>query len=276
MREERQFILAKDGLELSSIHFPAPNPRAVMCIVHGLGEHIERYRPMAEFLTANDIAVTGIDLRGHGMSEGKKGHAKNLDVLLSDIEELMKFTRAEYTELPLFLFGHSLGGNLVANYMKTQNTSEISGFILSAPFFRVNFEPPKWKVTIAKIMGSIWPSLTQPSGLETSAISRIPEEVQNYEEDLLVHDKISVGLFLSSTKRGAEVILNSKKLTVPGLVYHGTEDRLTSHEASLEFSNKNPSHVDFVSLEGAYHEPHNDECRHEVNDMILDFLNRNC
>ncbi len=275
MREERQFILSKDGLELSSIHFQAPNPKAVMCIVHGLGEHMERYRPMAEFLNGNDLAVTGIDLRGHGISEGKKGHAKNLDVLLSDIEELMKFTRAEYTELPLFLFGHSLGGNLVANYMKTQKTSEISGFILSAPFFKVNFEPPKWKVTLAEIIGSIWPSLTQPSGLDTSALSRSAKEVKKYENDDLIHDKISVGLFLSSTKRGAEVITNSKELKVNGLVYHGTGDGITCHEASKEFSENNQSQVKFISLEGAYHEPHNDECRHEVHDMILDFLKRN-
>lgn len=227
---------------------------------------------MAQFMNQNSVAVTGLDLRGHGHSNGKKGHVKNFDLLLSDVEELLKFTRAEYLEAPLILFGHSLGGNIVANFVKTEKTSELSGFILSAPFLKVNFNPPKWKTYLAQMLSSIWPSLTQSTDLEVSALSRIPEEVQKYVDDPMVHDLISVELYLSSIKMGESVVSNPKELELPGLIYHGTDDRLTSQLASKEFSEHNRKNVQFIALEGAYHEPHNDLCRDEVYDKILDFI----
>lgn len=272
MREESENIRSKDGLNLFLHHWRSENPDKVLCMVHGLGEHAERYADMAEFLIDQGISVLAHDLRGHGKSGGKRGHTKSYDLLMSDIEELVKYARAEYNDLPIFLLGHSLGGNLVANYMEKDMTKEITGYILSSPYFDVAFSPPQWKITLAKFMGSIWPGLTQPSGLETAAISRIKSEVEEYENDPLIHDKISVRLYLTSAHFGKKVVEDKYVPTKPCLLYHGDADRVTSYEASASYAMLYPDKIQWHPFPGGYHELHNDHTRQEIYNLLLAFI----
>ena len=275
MSEENQFILSQDGLKLYLHHWPAAQPKKVMCIIHGLGEHAGRYAEMANVLNEVNCSVMAIDLRGHGLSEGKRGHTRSYDHLLSDIEELLKSARAEYMDLPMFLLGHSMGGNLVANFVKTKMTSELSGFILSAPFFEVAFQPPAWKVKLAKAVGSILPGLLQSNELNVNSISRDAQEVKKYEDDPLVHDRISIRLFLELTKNGEAVLENNKELKIPGLHYHGDADRLVSFSASGIFAERNKDHLKWVPLKDSYHEPHNDLDREKVFELVREFVGKN-
>ena len=196
MSEENQFILSQDGLKLHLHHWRTKQPQKVLCIVHGLGEHAGRYTELSKVLNDDNCSVMAIDLRGHGLSEGKRGHTRSYEHLLFDIEELLKAARAEYLDLPMILFGHSMGGNLVASFVKTKTTSELSGFILSSPFFDVAFQPPEWKVKLAKAVGALLPGLLQSNELDVEAISQDAEEVKKYQADPLVHDRISIRLFL--------------------------------------------------------------------------------
>lgn len=273
MAPENDFILSKDGLALQVHHWKYDQPSHVLCIVHGLGEHGGRYEHVADYLASNNIATVTIDQRGHGKSEGKKGHSKSYEYMLSDIEELLKYTRLEYIDTPIILYGHSMGGNLVTSYILEKTISELAGFILSAPFFEVAFEPPAWKVKLAKFVGSILPGLLQSNELEVEAISRIPEEVQKYKDDPLVHDRISVRLFLSLTQAGQKALANQKKIEIPGLVYHGTADRLVRYDATDRFR-KQHEELKWHSLEGVYHEPHNDLGKEKVLEMIKDFIQK--
>jgi acylglycerol lipase len=273
MAPENDFILSKDGLTLSIHHWKCEKPSHVLCVIHGLGEHGRRYAHVAEFLLQNNIATVAIDHRGHGKSEGKKGHTKSYDHMLSDVEELLKYTRLEYIDTPIVLYGHSMGGNLVTSYVLQKTISELAGFILSAPFFEVAFEPPAWKIKLAKFIGGLLPGLLQSNELEVEAISRIPEEVQKYKDDPLVHDRISVRLFLSLTQAGQKALSSSKKIEKPGLIFHGSDDRLVSYEASDRFRQKHPE-LEWHSLDGVYHEPHNDSGKEKVLEVIKDFIQR--
>ncbi len=272
MSEENTFLLSQDGLKLNLHHWLADHPEKVVCIIHGLGEHGGRYDEMASMLVKSNCSVLAIDQRGHGLSEGRKGHTRSYEHLLLDIEELLKAARSEYTDLPMFLFGHSMGGNLVANFVKTKTTSEISGFILSSPFFEVAFQPPVWKVKLAKLIGAILPGLLQSNELDVDAISRDEKEVRKYQDDHLVHDRISVRLFLELTKNGKAVLENQTKLKIPGLHYHGDTDRLVSFDASEVFAERNKDHIRWVPLKDTYHEPHNDLDREKVYDLIEKFV----
>lgn len=274
MSEENEFIQSKDGLNLYLRHWAADSPKHVLCITHGLGEHSGRYEAFAKYLNARSIAVVAFDLRGHGQSQGKRGHAANFEAVLSDVEEMLKFARAEYNDLPMYLYGHSLGGNIVANFVQSMKSTELAGFILSSPFFKVAFEPPAWKAKLAGAVRSLLPSLTQPTELEVDALSRLHEEVKKYQDDPLVHDKISVRLFLESTAFGQKALDRMEELPINGLVYHGTEDRITSCEASKEFSERNATKVKWYPFEGGYHELHNDECKDEVYNLVSEFVSR--
>ena len=270
MNEENIFILSQDGLKLHLHHWGVTEPSKVVCIVHGLGEHGGRYSEVAKFFNHINCAVLAMDIRGHGLSEGKRGHTRSYELLLFDIEELLKAARAEYPDIPMILFGHSMGGNLVANFVKTMTTSELAAFVLSSPFFDVAFEPPRWKVNLAKFVGKLLPGLVQSNEIDVEAISRDLEEIKKYKEDALVHDRISVRLFLELTKHGKAVLENKTPLKIPGLHYHGDADRLVSYPASEVFAERNKKHLKWIPLKGTYHEPHNDLDRGQVFDLLTD------
>lgn len=258
MQSESLQIISQDGLKLNCLFWDAVSPKAVLCIIHGLGEHAQRYEQFAEFLTSNQIAVFALDLRGHGLSAGKKGHAPSMEALLNDVEEMLKLVRSEFTELPIFLFGHSMGGNIVISYIMHRNTNELKGFIASAPYLKLAFDPPQWKLSLAKIMVNVYPRLTQPSGLNPEHLSRNPTIVQEYIDDPLVHPYISAKLYDEIMKNAEYAISNGDKAELPGLVYHGSDDQLISIDGTHEFARKAANKVKMITYDGGYHEPHHD------------------
>ena len=273
MSEENEFILSNDRKKLAVHHWPVNDPEAVICIVHGLGEHGGRYAPLAEHLVSQGVAVVALDVRGHGLSEGKRGHSSAYQYLMNDIQELLKFTRSEYTEARMFLFGHSFGGNMVASFLRTQNSLEISGFILSSPFFDVAFRPPEWKVKLAHWIQAIAPGITLSNEVDASAISRDEQEVEKYTSDPLIHDRLSARMFIDVMKQGQAALTESYQIETPGLVYHGDADRLASFSATEAFVKKHDA-IHWVPLSEVYHEPHNDLGRETVYELIADFLKR--
>ncbi|MGB2782801.1 MAG: alpha/beta hydrolase, partial [Atribacterota bacterium] len=107
-----------DGLLLFGQSWqPESKPKAVICLVHGLGEYSGRYTHVADALTLAGYALISFDLRGHGKSEGPRGHTPSYEALMKDISSLLEVTNKQFPQLPSFLYGHSLGGNLVLNYV---------------------------------------------------------------------------------------------------------------------------------------------------------------
>ncbi|MBI5915931.1 MAG: alpha/beta fold hydrolase [Bacteroidetes bacterium] len=134
-------------------------PKAVICIVHGLGEHIGRYGHVAEFFSAHGIATFGFDHQGHGRSEGKRGHAPNLGSLLDGIGHLLAVAGEHYPGNPVFLYGHSLGGHLALNFVLRRKPG-IRGLIATGPWIRLPKQPSAMLVGFAAVMSRIFPKLT--------------------------------------------------------------------------------------------------------------------
>lgn len=271
MVEETDFFLSQDGLKMHYRRWENTQPEAMLCIVHGLGEHSARYTSMAEHLTSQGIAVFAMDLRGHGLSGGKKGHAKSYEHLLSDIEELLKSARASHTDIPMFLMGHSLGGNMVANYMIRMNTNEIEGFILSSPWLQLAFEPPALEVKVARVVAGILPSFSQANGLNAKHLSKDQQVVEKYLNDPLVHDKISAGMFIQAQQAGSYALEHASEVDKKGLIYHGDQDKITSWKATRSFAESCP-HCEWKLLKGVYHEPHNDLEKEEVLALLTTWI----
>jgi len=124
---------------------PEDRPRAAICLVHGMGEHSGRYGHVADRLTQAGYSVFAFDLRGHGKSLGPRGHTPSYRTLLNDINSLLNEVDKNFPELPLFLYGHSLGGNLVLNYV-LRRQPKFKGVIVTGPWLRLAFEPPRFKI----------------------------------------------------------------------------------------------------------------------------------
>ncbi len=246
---------------------PENDVRGVICLVHGMGEHCNRYEHLGNFFSDKNIALIAYDQRGHGKSEGKRGHTPSYEHLLQGVENLLYKAKELFPEQPLILYGHSMGGNLALNFAMRKKPV-LHGVIASSPWLRLAFEPPAIKVKLGQWMRKIYPAFSQSTELDAKAISRIADEVSKYEKDPLVHDRITAMMFTSVYEAGNWAMENTEELELPTLIFHGSGDQLTSHQASREFAGKVQGDVTFQLFENAYHEIHNDTSKAELLQLL--------
>jgi len=264
---------SSDGLEIFAQSWePEENLKAVVILVHGLGEHTGRYGHVGKALSDAGFVLAGFDLRGHGKSGGPRGHTPSYETLMDDIAMFIDLVAIRYPGLPHFLYGHSLGGNLVINF-GLQRKTEIIGVIATGPWLQLAFQPPTSKVLLGKMMNNILPGFSQSSGLETLALSRIPEIVSAYENDPLVHDKISARLFITAFETGLWALDHATEISLPLLLMHAHPDRITSSTASSQFAKSAGDKVTLRIWEGLYHEIHNEPEQAEVFAFMIDWMN---
>jgi acylglycerol lipase len=253
---------------------PLETPKAVILLVHGLGEHLGRYEEMATKLANQGVAVFAFDHRGHGQSDGKLGHAVSIDQFVEDLEHAMMKCRSIFLETPIFLFGHSMGGQIVAAYLDKVQSKEVSGVIISSPWILLNNAPPPWQVKLAKGLSAILPSLTLPNGLDPEKISSVKDEVDQYVDDPLIHNRISFALFSSLHTKGVALHQFAKPCAIPVLVCHGTQDQITSARASAKYAQNLGARAIFKPWEKSKHEPHHDFDKHRVIDFYIEWISK--
>lgn len=263
-----------DGLSLFGQSWqPEDRPRAVVCLVHGIGEHSGRYVHVADSLIQSGYALISFDLRGHGKSEGPRGHIPSYEAIMQDISSLLEVSNKKFPQSPFFLYGHSLGGNLVLNYV-LRRQSHLKGVIATAPWLRLAFKPPAFKIALGKITNYIWPSFSQKSGLDTKALSRNLKVVHAYENDPLVHDRISARMFIGIYQSGQWALEHASEFSLPLLLMHGGDDKIISVEASREFANKINENCTLKVWDELYHEIHNEPEKEEVFKFLIDWLDK--
>ncbi len=265
MQHDTFHLQALDGLNLfGQLWLPDTEPNAVFCILHGFGGHTGHYENFASFMTTKGYGVYGMDLRGHGQSEGRRGYINSGDQLMDDITELLIETRKNHPELPLFLLGHSMGGNLAAHYILRNRSRELAGVILSSPMFRLAFRPSPWRIAYGNFFSHFFPGMSlsfkgDPSGNSGGTM----------DPDPLVHNKISYPLFKFCTESGEWNIRNASLNLIPTLLMHGRNDRITSWEASREYAGNSGKNMTFKIWEDRKHELLKGDRSEEVLEFIF-------
>jgi alpha-beta hydrolase superfamily lysophospholipase len=254
------------------IQSPGENTKAVIVMVHGLGEHIQRYIHLADLFKKEGIAFLGVDLPGHGRSEGRRGYIKSYDQLGEMIDILIKSCNQTFPTCPVYIYGHSLGGGIVLNYLLKRNP-KVKGAIVTSPFLRLAFEPPKIKVFIASVMKHLLPGFIQPSGLNVNYLSHDKSIIEKYKTDPLVHGKISVSLFSEAIAASKYSLAHAAELKVPTLIIHGSDDQILSPEGSREFAGKTTL-AELKVWDGGYHELHNEPFKDEVFKYIMNWIKK--
>jgi len=252
---------------------PEGQSRRVVCLLHGIGEHGGRYAHVADALTQAGYILFTVDLRGHGKSSGPRGHTPSYDALMNDISSLLEVVNKQFSQLPLFLCGHSLGGNLVLNYI-LRHKPQLKGAIVTGPFLRPAFELPAFKMILGKIVDQLFPAFSQKSGLDTKVLSHDTEAVHAYENDPLVHDHISARMFIGAYQSGQWALEHASEFSLPLLLMHGGADRLSSSKASREFADKINENCTFKIWDGFYHKIFNELGKEEVLKFMIDWLDK--
>jgi acylglycerol lipase len=246
------------------------NPLAVILLIHGLGEHSGRYDGWAARFNASGIAFRAFDLPGHGLSGGKRGTMPKFTELFSLIDSMLENVGNDFPGVPVILYGHSLGGGILLDYL-IKNKPRIKGAIITSPWIKLTETPQKFKVWLASVSGKLLPDMTQASGLKTKYLSHDPQVVSDYENDPLVHGLISAGLFNSMTEAAENILHNSEVIDVPLLLSHGRDDMITSPAGTIEVAGVAPK-ATLKLWDGAYHEVHNDILRDEHFDFIREWI----
>ncbi len=264
----------KDNLKLYAQAWKSDqNPKAVICLVHGHGEHSGRYEELAGRFNKRGLAFCGFDLRGHGKSEGKRGHSPSYPYFIDDYIRFQNEVRKLFPDTPVVLYGHSMGGS-IALVMLLRHSVNVNAAIVTSPWIKLAMTPSAFKVGLAKAVRNILPGLVQSTGLDANSISQMSDEVKAYTSDPLVHDKISVATFTCVYKAGLWILNNASKLQTPLLIIHGTGDKITSHNASVEFVEKAGELAQIKLWEGLYHETHHEKEREEIFNYIMSWLDK--
>lgn len=245
----------------------------IIALVHGLGEHSGRYEHVAEFFTAQGFGVIAVDTYGHGQTTGKRGHADSMEAYMEQITHLLELARQTIPDKPVFLYGHSMGGALVLNYV-FRYKPVINGLIATAPAVRPGFKPPALLLIIGKIARAIAPSFTQANSLDLENLSHDREVIEKYKADPLVHNQVSGMVGISLIEWGEWLLKNAKHTTIPILLMHGTQDNLTSYEATKLLADQLSGDVSFKSYENLYHEIHNEFEKQIVFDDMLGWIKK--
>jgi len=252
---------------------PDGNPKGVIVLIHGLSEHGGRYGHVGSYFAACGYTMIIADLRGNGRSFGKRGHFPSYHLMMEDISLFLEEARKRHPALPLLLYGHSLGGNLVLNYL-IRNMPEVAGAIVTSPWLRLSVNPPLFRLILAGMAKWVFPSMTRPDGIDPSFLSHDEEVARKYTADPLVHSQISVRAFVEVSMAGEYALKHADRIRCPLLLMHGTEDRLTSFAASSEFSEKVMTGITFKAWDGLYHELHNEVEKEAVLGFICRWINK--
>jgi alpha-beta hydrolase superfamily lysophospholipase len=246
-------------------------PRAVVGIVHGMGEHMGRYSHVAEMLISEGYAVIGFDQRGHGRTEGKRGHVPAYELLLEGVDYILAEARSNYPGTPLFLYGHSMGGNLTLNYL-LRRQPDIDGAIVTGPWLKLAFKPPSLQAAIGKVIEKIYPKYTNSRPMVAEHLTSDPEMIERYVKDKLGHGQITARFYFGVHKAGNWALEHAKELKVPLLLMHGGDDRVTSIHASKQFAEHTKLFTNWREWPGFKHELHNETGREEVFAVIRDWI----
>ena len=252
-----------DGLRLQGRHWQAHNPVAVIALVHGLGEHSGRYEGFADFFNRHHVAVVAIDQRGHGLSEGRRGHAARYGLLLEAVDLLLQSTRALYPEAPVFLYGHSFGGNQVLNYAVRYHP-HIAGVVASGSWLLLRAKPTVMWAYLTKAKSYLFPRWSTPNRIEAQFISHDPDVVAAYCADPLVHDRITARMAVATQAAALYVYRHAAACQVPVLLMHGSDDPITDPRGSQLLADRIGTMATYHSWPGMYHEVHHETNRMEV------------
>ncbi|MCX6278153.1 MAG: lysophospholipase [Bacteroidetes bacterium] len=271
--KETEFKISyREGQSFSAREWsPDGEPRGVIVLIHGLSEHAGRYSYVGAFFAESGYTMIVADLRGHGMSFGKRGHFPSIARVMDDITLFIEEARKRHPGLPLFLYGHSMGGNFVLNYL-IRNQPEVAAAVVTSPWLRLAFAPLRYKIILATIVNKVFPSMTQPDGVIPSLLSHDEEVCRKYIADPLVHSMISVRSYLEISLAGEYALKHAHKVASPLLLMHGDGDSLTSFAATEEFSKNLTCKHTFKPWKGLFHELHNEVEKETVLSFIKEWI----
>jgi len=258
---------SRDGTRIAYRAWPKQDAKVALAVAHGLGEHAGRYTDFAAGMADRGIATYAVDLRGHGHSAGQRGHVDAWSQWTDDISGFVREVESQ-TAGEVVPLGHSFGGVAVLSAVLAGTLPGTRRFIVSSPALKAKVVIPQWKVKLGEMSSRVVPRLAMSNEVDAGTLSRVPEVVKAYQNDPLVHAKISSRLYTEWQRAAQDVLARAGEIKQPFLILAGTEDQLIDPAGSEELHRRSPKASELHVLPGRYHEPFNDVGRDDVFDII--------
>lgn len=257
-----------DGTEIFYRKDMVENSKAVVVIVHGLCEHLGRYNYFTKRLNEAGYTVYRFDNRGHGKSAGERGYVDNFQNFFEDADKIANMAIKENKHVPVFMFGHSMGGFITAGY-GMKYTNKLKGQILSGAAV---IELPIFEDLKRDNYFETHPLEKSPNAL-SSLICRDKKVVEDYDNDPLVLKETNLKLLGEAFGKGPTWIKeNVENYIYPCLILHGENDQIVINQASKWlFENINSKDKAIKIYPKCYHEILNE--KEEKYIVIEDILN---
>lgn len=267
------YMAGVDGIRLHYRTWEVSRPRAALLLVHGLGGHSGRFDRFATRMALHGFASFGLDLRGHGRSDGRRGHVRRFDVYLQELERFRReVTGFTDPDCPLILLGHSLGGLIALRWVEEYG-SGAAGAILCSPWLGMAALPvPRWKTLLAPVLTRLLPAVPTRTRVPADLLSHDPAVVARYQDDPLVHGLITPRLFTEVAEAMGLALQKSDRITVPLLFVIGGDDRLVRPQRTIAFARALGLEGSVAHFPGLYHDVLNESGHEPVEDRIRDWL----
>ena len=269
------WIELKDGTRRALYHWPCRSQSAIasLLIVPGLGEHGGRYAECCEVFCERGFDMFAIDLLGHGLSPGERGCITSYDGLLDEIEAAMETIAVRKPAVPRVLWGHSMGGNLVINYLLRRSERILPRCaIATAPMLRASNPPSKAFIWFARKLALMWPSFCIATPATAKDCTRNPRQLEMMERDHVFHKRISLLLGRDLIDSGEWAVEHAQQLRTKLLILHGENDAITSSQMSQQFAERCGELCDFRLLPDHLHDVHRDSDSQTILGSMADWL----
>ncbi|MDF2653613.1 MAG: hypothetical protein K0R19_87 [Bacillota bacterium] len=268
-----RFELHNNQVELAGHEWRPEDPKAAVCMIHGIGEHAARYDRVGKCFMEYRLGLMGIDLRGHGLSAGKRGHTAPRTEILQDVDLLIDYARENYPGLPIILYGHSMGGNIALDYRRRgKHRSLIKACVITSPWLVLQRKIPWYLYQFSRTMAVFMPDFTMNAKIKSEDLGN--SGILSVQENKhLMHGKITVRTALDGFDTADALLkqqLPSDDSTVPKpfLLMQGDADKICDPEGSRRLARVEGENCTYLEWPGLFHEIHNGGAESDGSEVI--------
>ncbi len=272
-RQAHGYVEAVGGVRLHYRSWEATRPHAALLVLHGLGEHSGRYLELGGSMVEHDVSTFALDLRGHGLSEGRRGYVARFEMFLQDVDRFRREVQGLVDpSCPLFLLGQGLGGLIALRYLE-EYPPVFKGTIVLAPWLATALPMSRWKANLAAFLSRLLPALPLRAGIRAHDLSHDEDVVRAYLADPLVHDTITPRLFTELSVARGLVLQRADRLATPLLFLLPGSDRICDSHRTGAFARALPApDVAIQVFAGLYHALLNELERASIRSVIREWI----
>ncbi len=248
------YLEAVGGVRLHYRTWEVPEARGAILVLHDLTEHSGRFGELAASMGTHSLSTFALDLRGHGSSEGRRGHVNRFEIFLQDVDRFRREVQGLVDPFcPLYLLGQGLGGLIALRYLEEYESAFRGGIVLT-PWLASALRLPRWKSTAAALLSRLLPALPLRAGVRAEDLSHDQQWVAGYRADPLVQDAITPRLFTEASVAMGLLLQRADRLTAPLLFLLAGSDRISDTGRGAAIVRAFRGDVTVRTFPGLYHD----------------------